>query len=90
MRNMLRFICKNGKDIRGIDVAVVTRLPLSGEVVLHEIPFQQISSEEMKDTRGILEVPLMLPGGEKHSLSMPIIFLRHFTKENTESKRIHI
>jgi endonuclease/exonuclease/phosphatase family metal-dependent hydrolase len=64
---------QEGKDIRGIDVAVVTRLPLSGEVVLHEIPFQQISSEEMKDTRGILEVPLMLPGGETL-----IVYANHF------------
>ena len=35
-----------GKDIRGIDTAIVTRLPVIGEPVLHEIPFQRISNEE--------------------------------------------
>lgn len=63
----------DGKDVRGIDVAVATRLPLSGEVKLHEIPFKQISTEELKDTRGILEVPLELPDHDKL-----IVYANHF------------
>lgn len=54
-----------GKDVRGIDTAVVSRLPVGGEVVLHEVPFQQMAKSTLKDTRGILEVPLLLPDGEK-------------------------
>lgn len=62
-----------GKDVRGIDVAIVTRLPVVGEPKLHEIPFQQISGEELKDTRGILEAHLELPNQEKL-----IVYANHF------------
>lgn len=47
-----------GKDYRGIDIAVLARLPLGGAPVLHEIPFHTY-----KSSRGILEVPLQLPDG---------------------------
>jgi endonuclease/exonuclease/phosphatase family metal-dependent hydrolase len=64
---------EEGKDVRGIDVAVVARLPQAGEVVLHEIPFEKISSEEMKDTRGILEIPFKLSNGETL-----VVYANHF------------
>lgn len=50
-----------GRDTRGIDPAIITRLPVVGEAVLHEIPFASISDDEKKDTRGILEVNVKLP-----------------------------
>jgi len=71
--NYTSVILQEGKDIRGIDVAIVTRLAQAGEAVLHEIPFHQISHEEIKDTRGILEVPLKLPDGETL-----VVYANHF------------
>lgn len=57
-----------GPDERGIDVAVLSRLPLDGKAVLHKIPFKGINEEDQKwmnRSRGILEVPLKLPNGSK-------------------------
>ncbi|AGH95374.1 endonuclease/exonuclease/phosphatase family protein [Pseudobdellovibrio exovorus] len=46
-------------DERGIDVGVISRLPLAGETVLHRMPFEHINK-----TRGILEVPLRALNGK--------------------------
>lgn len=45
-------------DERGIDVGVISRLPLAGETQLHRMPFEHINK-----TRGILEVPLRARSG---------------------------
>ncbi|NND60250.1 MAG: endonuclease/exonuclease/phosphatase family protein [Gammaproteobacteria bacterium] len=50
-----------GKDLRGIDVAFLSRLPLVGEPVLHDIEFTGIAQERVDDTRGILEATFRLP-----------------------------
>jgi hypothetical protein len=63
--NYTSILLIEGNDIRGIDTAIVTRLPVVGEPILHEVPFVQISGEELKDTRGILEAELELPNQEK-------------------------
>ncbi len=52
-----------GKDDRGIDVAFLSKLPLAGEAVLHEIPFRAIEDQRKKDTRGILQADFVLPDG---------------------------
>lgn len=52
-----------GPDARGIDVALLSRLPLNGKAKTHGIPFKSISKERAMDTRPILEVPLKLPDG---------------------------
>lgn len=52
-----------GTDLRGIDVAFLTRLELVGEPVLHPIPFEGVPEERVADTRGILEATFRLPGG---------------------------
>lgn len=52
-----------GADKRGIDVAVLTRLPLRGKPLLHAIPFQNVEDKRLQDTRGILQVDLTLPTG---------------------------
>lgn len=52
-----------GGDARGIDVGVLTRLPLGGEPILHAIPYVGVSTSQKRAMRGILEVPLILPGG---------------------------
>jgi len=57
-----------GPDKRGIDIAVLSRLPVQGKPVLHVIPFQNLHAQERKDTRGILEVTLTLPDGQPLSV----------------------
>ncbi len=57
-----------GPDKRGIDVALLSRLPLDGKPVLHKIPYVGATPEDQKwmnRSRGILEVPLKLPNGSK-------------------------
>lgn len=52
-----------GNDLRGIDVAFLTRLPVVGKPVLHPIEFRQISERRRADTRGILQTDFRLPDG---------------------------
>ena len=57
-----------GDDRRGIDVALLSRLPLAGEPQLHRIEFTpdpQDPKWKAPLTRGILQVPLKLPNGDK-------------------------
>ncbi len=54
-----------GRDKRGIDVALLSRLQQGGEAQNHYVPFKKIKDKQLKDTRPILEVPLLLPGGKK-------------------------
>ncbi|NRA66173.1 MAG: endonuclease/exonuclease/phosphatase family protein [Pseudobacteriovorax sp.] len=53
-----------GNDLRGIDVAVLSRLPQAGKAIIHAIPFKSISKKRSDDTRPILEVPLLGTNGE--------------------------
>jgi len=50
-----------GDDNRGIDVAFLAKLELSGEPKLHRIPFDSAEPERVADTRGILEATFILP-----------------------------
>ncbi|MEL7536757.1 MAG: endonuclease/exonuclease/phosphatase family protein [Pseudomonadota bacterium] len=52
-----------GQDTRGIDVAVLSRLPLDGDAILHAGVFTDYPRGERNDTRGILQVPLRLANG---------------------------
>lgn len=57
-----------GFDTRGIDIALLSRFPLAGEPQLHRIPYVAQNDQDkkgMERSRGILEVPLKLPTGEK-------------------------
>jgi endonuclease/exonuclease/phosphatase family metal-dependent hydrolase len=56
-------ILVEGDDIRGIDVAFLTRLEISGKPKLHRIPFDSAEPERVADTRGILEASFILPDG---------------------------
>ncbi len=56
----LSSVLVEGEDFRGIDVAMVSRLPVTGRPVLHRIPFSG-----RKKTRGILEVSFLLPDGSR-------------------------
>jgi endonuclease/exonuclease/phosphatase family metal-dependent hydrolase len=52
-----------GDDLRGIDVAILTRLPVVGSPTLHRIDFGDADQERVVDTRGILEATFELPDG---------------------------
>lgn len=57
-----------GPDLRGIDVGMLSRFPLSGEAKLHHIPFVPKSEDDkvwMARSRGILEATFVLPDGQK-------------------------
>ncbi|MBN8537779.1 MAG: hypothetical protein J0M15_12060 [Deltaproteobacteria bacterium] len=53
-----------GKDLRGIDVAFLSRYPLSKKPKLHDIPFQAQNikdQDKVRKTRGLLDVEVVLP-----------------------------
>ena len=52
-----------GRDLRGIDVAFLTRLPLVGDPTLHTIEFGDADERRVLDTRGILQADFRLPDG---------------------------
>ena len=52
-----------GHDLRGIDVAFLTRLPLAEPPTLHQINFGDAEEKHVADTRGILEATFTLPDG---------------------------
>ncbi len=51
-----------GQDLRGIDVAFLSRLPLAVPAILHPLRFPEHPERE-KDTRGVLEARFELPDG---------------------------
>jgi len=53
-----------GQDLRGIDVAFLTRLPLVAEPVLHPLDLSRFR-DRARDTRGLLEATFELPGGRR-------------------------
>ncbi|MDH3748503.1 MAG: endonuclease/exonuclease/phosphatase family protein [Gammaproteobacteria bacterium] len=53
-----------GQDLRGIDVAFLSKLPLVGEPELHALAFDDFP-ERGGDTRGVLEATFQLPDGSK-------------------------
>lgn len=52
-----------GDDVRGVDVAFLSRLALHGEPQLHAVDFGDAEPERVLDTRGILEATFVLPDG---------------------------
>lgn len=53
-----------GRDIRGIDIAVLSNLKVIGKAKQSFVPFSHISKKRSKDTRGILQVKIELPNNE--------------------------
>jgi len=51
-----------GQDLRGIDVAFLSRLPLATPAILHPLRFED-QPEREKDTRGVLQATFVLPDG---------------------------
>jgi endonuclease/exonuclease/phosphatase family metal-dependent hydrolase len=52
-----------GDDLRGIDVAFLTRLELAEPPTLHRIDFTGAGQDRVYDTRGILEATFVRPDG---------------------------
>ena len=52
-----------GDDLRGVDVAFLTRLELAGSPVLHRTDFSSAGKDRVYDTRGILEATFVRPDG---------------------------
>jgi endonuclease/exonuclease/phosphatase family metal-dependent hydrolase len=52
-----------GTDTRGIDVAFLSRLPISGTPTLHALDLPEEFADRAGDTRGLLEVTFELPDG---------------------------
>ena len=53
-----------GRDLRGIDVAFLSRLPLAADPVLHPFDASTFPDRE-DDTRGVLEATFELPDGSR-------------------------
>ena len=54
-----------GADVRGIDVAFLTRLPVVGDPVLHALDLPDEFADREGDTRGVLEATFELPDGSR-------------------------
>jgi len=52
-----------GTDVRGIDVAFLSRLPVSGAPTLHALELPEEYADRAGDTRGLLEATFELPDG---------------------------
>jgi len=61
--NYLPGILIEGWDVRGIDVAFLSRLPLDGPPQLHDVVFDPEFDDRRGDTRGILQADFILPDG---------------------------
>ncbi len=61
--NYLPTVLIEGHDLRGIDVAFLTRLNLANEPVLHKTPVTGFEEKRVLDTRGILQADFALPDG---------------------------
>ncbi len=55
-------ILVEGSDLRGIDVAFLSKLPLATEAVLHPLELPEFPDRQ-SDTRGVLQATFALPGG---------------------------
>ena len=62
-----------GLDIRGIDVAILSKFPLKQTPQLHTVSFKKVERERLADSRGILEATFELP-----SKRLITIFNGHF------------
>jgi endonuclease/exonuclease/phosphatase family metal-dependent hydrolase len=72
-----------GPDDRGIDTAVMSRLPMVGTEKLHLMDYSttpQLQAEPQRPTRGILETLLQLPSGDKLA-----VFAVHFPSQGAST-----
>lgn len=70
-------ILLEGSDLRGIDVAILSRLPRLGPPELLTIPFKKTKKKILQDTRGILRAKFRLPNQKTlvaHVVHLPAPF----------------
>jgi hypothetical protein len=81
--NYQTLVLIEGPDERGIDTAVMSRLPQTEEAKLHLIDFisEDIKPEDVRPTRGILETRLKLPNGDKLA-----VFAVHFPSQGAPTQ----
>lgn len=87
--NYFPAILLEGTDKRGIDVAMLSRLPLQGKPQLHYIKFKGISAKDKKDTRPILQARFSLPDGKPltvYGVHFPAPFHKHIFREQAFQK----
>jgi len=61
--NYLPAVLVEGHDLRGVDVAFLSRLELASEPVLHRPDFSGFEERRVLDTRGVLQADFVLPDG---------------------------
>ncbi len=61
--NYLPAVLIEGHDIRGIDVAFLSKLELANEPMLHRPDFSGFEERRVLDTRGVLQADFVLPDG---------------------------
>ena len=86
-----------GTDVRGIDVAFLTRLPLSGAPTLHALDLPEDYADRAGDTRGLLQATFELPDGSLltgFSVHFPAPFhpteMREFAYEHLDAVRAQV
>ncbi len=62
-----------GRDLRGIDVAIMSKFKQVGKPSLNYVPFTETSKDRLQDSRGILQATFRLPDS-----SLITIFSAHF------------
>jgi len=81
--NYQTMVLIEGPDERGIDVAIMSRLPQVGEAKYHLMDYSstpELQGEPQRPTRGILEAELQLPTGEKLA-----VFALHFPSQGAST-----
>ncbi len=59
-------IVVDGDDVRGIDVGMLSKLPLAEKPILHPLALPDFPQRQ-GDTRGVLQATFVLPGGSQRS-----------------------
>ncbi|MCB1198556.1 MAG: endonuclease/exonuclease/phosphatase family protein, partial [Deltaproteobacteria bacterium] len=67
-----------GRDVRGIDIGVISKIPLQDEAKIHYVDFKGISVKEKQDTRGIFEASFALPKTSKNKTETLVVYGVHF------------
>jgi endonuclease/exonuclease/phosphatase family metal-dependent hydrolase len=95
--NYLPAVLLEGTDVRGIDVAFLSRLPISGAPTLHALVLPEEFADRAGDTRGLLEATFELPDGSLltgFSVHFPAPFhpteMRVFAYEHLDSVRSQV
>lgn len=79
--NYLEAVLLEGPDRRGIDVAIMSKLPLAEQPKYHFLDWKKY--DKPRDSRGILEATFKMPGIEGEKL---VVFALHFPSQFLATK----